>query len=50
MRRARLIGILVAVVLGFGLFAWWTQSSLVECDTDTDCMEKNGGDGGPDPA
>ena len=25
------------------------QQSIIECDTDMDCMEKNGGDGGPEP-
>ena len=48
--RARLIGLLVVVILGLGLLAWWSQSVPMECDTDTDCMEKNGGDGGPGPA
>jgi len=28
---------------------WRGRAPLVECDTDTDCMLKNGGDGGPAP-
>ena len=52
--------LLKLILLLYALFVWWIAEvrrmsvppapCVVECTTDTDCMEKNGGNGDPEPA